>query len=126
MRAQIIPEPPPNLRTRIVHAFEVSESSCARKLRYRKPSLFNAFEIFDHMPSFLQSSKRTIIYPSIVYSEKQADRGRVIVLSRRLPVEFLIASQGLRYPKLADGLLTPSPASKFLVQDSTRYELGMP
>src|SRR5260370_12478168 len=48
MRAQIIPEPPPNLRTRIVHSFEVSESSCARKLRYRKPSLFNAFEIFDH------------------------------------------------------------------------------
>jgi hypothetical protein len=39
-----------NLRTRIVHAFEVSESSCARKLRYRKPSLFNAFEIFDHTP----------------------------------------------------------------------------
>jgi hypothetical protein len=35
-------------RTRIVHAVEVSETSCARKLRDRKPSLFNAFEIFDH------------------------------------------------------------------------------
>src|SRR6266566_1112271 len=35
-------------RTRIVHALEVSESSCARKLRDRKPSLFNTFEIFDH------------------------------------------------------------------------------
>jgi hypothetical protein len=38
-------------RTRIVHALEVSESSRARKLRDRKPSLFNAFEIFDHTPS---------------------------------------------------------------------------
>jgi hypothetical protein len=38
-------------RTRIVHALEVSESSCARKLRDRKPSLFNAFEIFDHTTS---------------------------------------------------------------------------
>src|SRR5947208_6474952 len=35
-------------RTRIVHALEVSESSSARKLRDRKPSLFNTFEIFDH------------------------------------------------------------------------------
>src|SRR4029077_3829601 len=34
-------------RTQIVHALEDSESS-ARKLRDRKPSLFNAFEIFDH------------------------------------------------------------------------------
>src|SRR5207302_926361 len=32
-------------RTRIVRALEVSESSCERKLRDRKPSLFNAFEI---------------------------------------------------------------------------------
>src|SRR5205823_13214662 len=35
-------------RTRIVHALEVSETSCAEKLRDRKPSLFNTFEIFDH------------------------------------------------------------------------------
>ena len=32
-------------RARIVHASVVSESSCARKLRDRKSSLFNAFEI---------------------------------------------------------------------------------
>ena len=35
-------------RTQIVHALEVSESSCAEKLRDRKPSLFNTLEIFDH------------------------------------------------------------------------------
>ena len=46
-----------NLRTRIVHAFEVSES-CARKLRYRKPSLFNAFEIFDHTEIQVMPTKR--------------------------------------------------------------------
>ena len=32
-------------RTQIVHALEVSETSCARKLRDRRPSPFNAFEI---------------------------------------------------------------------------------
>jgi hypothetical protein len=32
----------------LLHSLEVSESSCARKLRDRKRSLFNAFEIFDH------------------------------------------------------------------------------
>ena len=32
----------------IRHALEVSESSCAKNLRDRKPSLFNTFEIFDH------------------------------------------------------------------------------
>src|SRR5258706_3201638 len=30
---------------------QVLETSCARKLRNRKPSLFNAFEIFDHTGS---------------------------------------------------------------------------
>jgi hypothetical protein len=33
---------------RIVHVPAVSESSNSRKLRDRKPSIFNAFEIFDH------------------------------------------------------------------------------
>jgi hypothetical protein len=34
-------------RKRIVHALEVSESSCAKKSRDRRPSLFNTFEIYD-------------------------------------------------------------------------------
>jgi len=34
----------------------VSESSRARKLRDRKPSLFNAFEILDHTANMTNSS----------------------------------------------------------------------
>src|SRR5207237_484029 len=51
-------------RTRIVPALEVSESSCAKKVRDRKPSLFNTFEIFDHRaffsPPFLLSNSPVV------------------------------------------------------------------
>jgi len=50
-RASLQSLPKLDRRTRIVHALEVSESSHARKLRDRRPGLFNALEIFDHARS---------------------------------------------------------------------------
>jgi len=48
LRSAITGKIGPPVTIRQPQAIEVSESSPARKLRDRKPSLFNAFEIFDH------------------------------------------------------------------------------
>src|SRR6266566_6733192 len=58
-------------RTRIVHALEVSETSCAKKLRDRKPSLFNTFEIFDHTHDGWRTRRgvlRAVRQPSLLSS----------------------------------------------------------
>jgi hypothetical protein len=46
---------------------EVSESSCARKLRDQKQSLFNAFEIFDHMGLRMCAARAWAGFPYFLY-----------------------------------------------------------